>query len=263
MHCRARLPSALAAARVAARSGADRRDLQVAAPFANPLCVALDLAEPEAARALAQQLAGIAGGLKVGLELFTRGGPKVVEQLAATGCGLFLDLKLHDIPNTVAAAVRAIADLPVALTTLHAAGGRAMLEAAVAARDAASTRLRLVAVTVLTSLDDADLHELGVVHPASQQVERLAELALAAGVDGLVCSPREVARLRARFGPEVLLVVPGIRPGEGGDDQKRTATPEAARAAGADVLVVGRPITRAADPAAAARAILRRLGEAG
>ncbi len=231
----------------------------MAASFANPLCIALDLAEPARALDLARRLAPLAGGFKIGLELFTRGGPELVRALAGPARGLFLDLKLHDIPATVARTVAAIADLPVALTTLHAAGGPAMLAEAVAARDRTRPDLRLLAVTVLTSLDAADLHAVGIGDPPAAQVARLAALALEAGVDGLVCSPREVAMLRARFGPAPLLVVPGIRPAASADDQKRTATAAAARAAGADLLVVGRPVTRAADPPAAARALLAEL----
>ena len=234
----------------------------VRSPFPNPVCVALDLDDPGRARELAAALHGVAGGVKVGLELFTRGGPDIVREIRTTGPRIFLDLKLHDIPNTVAGAVRAICDLPVHLTTLHAAGGRAMLEAAVEARDRARPTLKLLAVTVLTSLDRTALEELGIVQAPEERVLHLARLALDAGVDGLVCSPREVARLRAAFGPQPLLVVPGIRPRPAADDQRRTATPEEALAAGADVLVVGRPVTRAPDPRAAATTLLERLRRA-
>jgi len=235
----------------------------VRSPLPNPLCVALDLDDPARARDLAAQLHGVAGGVKVGLELFTRGGPETVREIRAVGPRIFLDLKLHDIPNTVARAVRAVCDLPVHLTTLHAAGGRAMLEAAVEAKNGARPTLKLLAVTVLTSLDATALRELGIGQAPEERVLHLARLALDAGVDGLVCSPREVARLRAAFGTEPLLVVPGIRPQPTADDQRRTATPEEAFAAGADVLVVGRPITQAADPRAAARDLLERLRRAG
>ncbi|GBD41421.1 Orotidine 5'-phosphate decarboxylase [bacterium HR39] len=228
-------------------------------PFPNPLCIALDLDDPERARELAARLHGVAGGVKIGLELFTRGGPGVVRAIRAEGPRIFLDLKLHDIPNTVAGAVRAISDLPVHLTTLHAAGGRAMLEAAVEARNRTRPTLKLVAVTVLTSLGLAALRDLGIPQEPEERVLHLARLALEAGVDGLVCSPQEVGVLREALGPEPLLVVPGIRPEPAADDQVRTATPEEALAAGADVLVVGRPVTRTPDPRAAAAAILERL----
>lgn len=229
----------------------------------NPLFVALDTASQETARAWAQALDGVAGGIKLGLEFFAAHGPDGVRAVLSGGAPpLFLDLKFHDIPNTVAGAVRAATALAPTLMTLHAAGGRAMMAAARdAAEDAAARqgvpRPRLVAVTVLTSLDQAALAETGVTGPVDDQVRRLAALALAAGLDGVVCSPREAAVLRADLGPAAVLVTPGIRPA-GGDlaDQKRTATPAEALAAGASYLVVGRPVTGAADVAAAARGIL-------
>ncbi len=210
--------------------------------------------------ALAHDLAGVVGALKLGLEFFTAQGPAGVRRVAECGLPLFLDLKLHDIPNTVAGAVRAALELPVAMLTLHAQGGAAMLEAAADARAAAGrTEVRLLAVTLLTSLDEADLARMGAPGRVEERVARLAELALNCGMDGLVCSPGEVGMLRARFGPDPLLVVPGIRPKPQADDQKRTAAPAQVLAAGADLLVVGRPITRAPDPRAAAKALLASL----
>jgi len=226
-------------------------------PARDRLICALDTPSLERAVALAHDLAGAVGALKLGLEFFTAQGPAGVRRVAACGLPLFLDLKLHDIPNTVAGAVRAALELPVAMLTLHAQGGAAMLEAAAEARAAAGRpEVRLLAVTLLTSLDEADLARMGAPGRVEERVARLAELALRSGIDGLVCSPGEVAMLRARFGPKPLLVVPGIRPQPQADDQKRTATPEAVLAAGADRLVVGRPITRARDPRAAAEALL-------
>ncbi len=228
----------------------------------NPIYCALDQSDREAAIVLARRLRGAVGGLKLGLEFFAANGPEGVRAVAAENLPLFLDLKLHDIPNTVAGAVRAICRLPVAMTTLHASGGEAMLRAARRSRDESGSELRLLAVTLLTSLEQRDLQRMGIAGTVSDHVLRLAETALAAGLDGLVCSPRELTAIRARFGEEPLLVVPGIRTSPTGDDQKRTASAEGALAAGADLLVIGRPITRASDPAAAARAILQSPTEA-
>lgn len=226
--------------------------------FANPICCAIDRADRDSAVALARSLAVEVGVLKLGLEFFVANGPEGVRALAEAGPPLFLDLKLHDIPNTVVGAVAAACRLPVSLLTLHATGGRAMLEAAVRARDASpGARPLLLAVTVLTSLDDADLATLGVTRPMPDQVMALAELALSSGLDGLVCSPHELAELRRRFGDAPLLVVPGIRPAAAADDQKRTLDPRSALQLGADLLVIGRPITAAADPVSATRAILQ------
>jgi orotidine-5'-phosphate decarboxylase len=225
------------------------------------LCVALDTAELPIAEGWARAVAPHAGLLKVGLELFAAEGGAAVRRIAAQG-PVFLDLKLHDIPNTVAGAVRALAPLRPSWLTIHAAGGAAMVAAAreAAEKEGGAQRLRLLAVTVLTSLDAAALAETGVAGGPVQQVLRLARLAVAAGADGLVCSPREVAPLRDALGAGPALVVPGVRPaGSAADDQARTATPEEMAAAGADFVVVGRPITRAADPAAAAAAIARAL----
>lgn len=226
--------------------------------FRNPLCCALDRPDLDGALELARALAGEVGVLKLGLEFFAANGPEGVAAVASTGAPVFLDLKFHDIPNTVAGAVAAACRLPVRMLTLHVSGGRAMLEAAVRARDSsAARRPLLLGVTVLTSLDESDLHLLGIGRGTTAQVTALAELALDAGLDGLVCSPAEVAVLRRRFGREPLLVVPGIRPAPGADDQKRTMDPRAAVELGADLLVVGRPLTAAPDPVAAARDILR------
>ena len=228
----------------------------------NPICVALDTPDPDEARRLAASLAGEVGAVKVGLTSFVRGGAVLVTDLVRDD-EVFLDLKLHDIPAQVGGAVDAISQLGVSLTTVHASGGRAMLQAAgrAAAQDPG---LKVVAVTVLTSLDDSDLSEIGLAGQASDAVLRLAELALSCGLDGLVCSPLEVAGLRERFGAHAqggpYLVVPGIRPeGVAGDDQRRTLTPREALDAGADLLVIGRPITAAADPAAAARLVAEAL----
>ncbi|BCX17589.1 MAG: orotidine 5'-phosphate decarboxylase [Geminicoccaceae bacterium] len=230
------------------------------AGFPGPVVAAIDRPDLESALGLARRLAGAVGGLKLGLELFVAEGPAAVRALASTGLPIFLDLKLHDIPNTVAGAVRAAAGLGVALLTVHASGGRAMLEAAVEAARAFPTRPRLLAVTVLTSLDADDLAATGVAGGPLEQAVRLARLAREAGLDGMVCSPLEIAAIRAAVGPEPLLVVPGIRPaGATSGDQKRVMSPAAALAAGADLLVVGRPITAAPDPAAAARAITDEL----
>ncbi len=226
--------------------------------MAGPLFLAVDTTEPARARALIAAARPHLGGVKLGLEWYCRNG-LATTRFVMRECGLplFLDLKFHDIPNTVAAAVRAVAPLAPALLTVHAAGGRAMLAAA---RDAAPPATRVVAVTVLTSLDDSDLAEAGVDGGVAPQVLRLAGLARAAGLDGVVCSPREVGPLRAAW-PEALLVVPGVRPaGAATGDQKRVMTPAAAIAAGASLLVIGRPITQADDPGAAAAAIAAELG---
>jgi len=224
------------------------------------IAAALDTADLARAEALAEVLAPRCGVLKLGLELFSAAGPEAVRRIAARA-PVFLDLKLHDIPNTVAGAVRALLPLAPAMLTLHAAGGPAMLAAARAeAEKAGGRRPILLAVTVLTSLDASTLAATGVAGGPVQQVLRLARLALEAGADGLVCSPQEVARLRDAFGAAPLLVVPGVRPaGSALGDQARTATPAEAVAAGADWIVVGRPITGAPDPAAAAAAIAAEL----
>jgi orotidine-5'-phosphate decarboxylase len=217
------------------------------------LCAALDFPTWREAEAFARAVAPAVGMLKVGLELFAAEGPAAVRAAAALGRPVFLDLKLHDIPSTVAGAARSAARSGAALLTVHASGGPRMVEAAVRA---AGPGLRILAVTVLTSLDEAALGRVGLAGPAGAAVVRLGRLALEAGAGGLVCSPLEVAALRAAVGPGPLLVVPGVRPpGVAAGDQARVATPAEAVRAGADVLVLGRPLRDAADPAAAARAI--------
>lgn len=228
--------------------------------LANPLCVALDVSDPAACVRLAGSVAPATGLLKIGLTSFAAGGPALVAEIRALG-PVFLDLKLHDIPAQVGGAVEAIADLGVVCTTVHASGGSAMLSAAA---DAGNGRVAILAVTLLTSLTDADLSKLGVEAGAEKQVLRLGEVALESGVDGLVCSPREVGALRGRFGPRdrggPLLVVPGIRPtGSAANDQQRVMTPREAMELGADVIVVGRPITGAADPTVAAQALVAEI----
>jgi len=221
---------------------------------------ALDTASLAQAEALGRGLAPVCGVLKLGLELFTAAGPAAMRALTPLA-PVFLDLKLHDIPNTVAGAVRSLLPLRPAMLTLHAAGGAAMIGAARAAAEAAGAdRPILLAVTVLTSIDAATLASTGVADAPEAQVLRLARLAIEAGADGLVCSPREAAAIRAALGPAPFLVVPGVRPaGSAAGDQARVATPAEAVAAGADWIVVGRPITGAADPVAAARAIAESL----
>jgi orotidine-5'-phosphate decarboxylase len=219
---------------------------------ADKLIVAIDTADPVRAAAIAQAVAPYCGLFKLGLEFFAANGPSGVRAIA--GRPIFLDLKLHDIPNTVAGAVRAVMPLRPRMLTLHAAGGAAMIGAArEAAEDAGPQRPVLLAVTVLTSLDAAALAATGVTDDPARQAVRLGRLAVAAGADGLVCSAHEIAALRDALAGDVKLVVPGIRPaGSGAGDQARTMTPRAALDAGADWIVVGRPITGAADPAAAA-----------
>ena len=222
------------------------------------LVVALDVPSAEEALVLVERLAGLTGMFKVGSQLFTASGPDLVRGLVARGEKVFLDLKYHDIPNTVAGAVSAACRLGVSLVDVHALGGKAMMEAAVGAMPAMGTRL--LAITVLTSHDAAGLDELGVAGEVTDTVRRLARLAHAAEVDGVVVSPQEVPIVRDACGKDFLIVTPGIRPaGARTGDQARSATPAAALKAGADLLVVGRPIIEAPDPAAAARAILREM----
>lgn len=221
------------------------------------IVVALDYADPAEAVVMAGRLDPRQCRLKVGKELFTRGGPALVRQLVAGGFEVFLDLKFHDIPHTVAHAVKAAAELGVWMVNVHALGGRKMLQAARAALDDVPRRPLLIAVTVLTSLDEAELHEVGLAGAVEDNVSRLAALTQQCGLDGVVCSAREARSLRARFGPRFQLVTPGIRPG-GADlnDQKRSMTPVEALRAGADYLVIGRPITQAADPRQALQTIV-------
>jgi len=222
----------------------------------NPIFVAIDTPDLDRARAIAKAVAPLAGGLKLGLEFFCHNGRAGIAELAAMGLPIFVDLKFHDIPNTVAGAIQALGDLTPAVLTVHAAGGRAMMEGAKAAAPAGT---KVVAVTLLTSLDRDDLASIGVAGDPSGQVERLADLARTAGLDGIVCSGNEVAAARTVW-KDGFFVVPGIRSADGVDgDQKRVMTPRVALDAGASILVIGRPITAADDPAAALRAIAATL----
>ncbi len=237
-----------------------------AAPAPERIITALDLPVAAEALDLAARLGPAARTVKVGMELFTAAGPDVVRDLTARGLEIFLDLKYMDIPNTVAGAVRAAAGLGVSMLTLHAHGGRRMLEAAVEAAATAppgplGRRPALLAVTVLTSLTEAELDEAAPGGgPLPGRIERLARLARDAGCDGVVCSPADLPALRGALGDDLLAVTPGVRPAAAAaDDQRRTATPAAALAAGADFLVIGRPITRAEDPGAALRRISEEL----
>ncbi|NUQ17718.1 MAG: orotidine-5'-phosphate decarboxylase [Sphingomonas sp.] len=214
----------------------------------NPIFVAIDTPNLGRAVALAEAARGRVGGVKLGLEFFSAHGPEGVRRIAEFGLPVFLDLKLHDIPNTVAKAVEALAPLKPAILTVHAAGGRAMLRAA---KEAAPAETKVVAVTVLTSLDQSDLEEVGVQGSPADQVARLASLARDSGIDGIVCSGAEVTQTKS-FWPDGFFVVPGVRPaGADVGDQKRVVTPAEALQRGASVVVIGRAITDAADPAAA------------
>lgn len=231
----------------------------------NPVFVALDLPSHQAALALAQELAPVVGGFKIGSELFTHAGPDIVRAIRATGAEVFLDLKFHDIPNTVAKAVASATRLDVQLLTIHTSGGLEMMRAAeesaqATAQQAGHTPPLVLGVTVLTSMDGRTLSELGWKSDVGKQVERLAELAVRAGLRGLVCSPLEIARLHQFLPDNIALVTPGIRTGtEQPDDQKRTLTPKEAMDAGADLLVIGRPIYAASNPRAAAEGIIASL----
>jgi orotidine-5'-phosphate decarboxylase len=227
------------------------------------LCYALDYPTLADARRGAEGVAPHVGVLKIGLELFVSEGPAAVARLGELGCELFLDLKLHDISKTVERAVGSACQLGVRYLTVHASGGPGMLEAAAERAARENTGLCLLGVTVLTSLDQTDLAAVGVAAAPAEQAERLARLARDAGLGGLVCSSAEVGRLRAAVGPEMVLVTPGIRPaGASAGDQKRVGTPADAIRQGASVLVVGRPIRDAADPAQAAASILREIASA-
>ncbi len=242
-----------------------RRDMEalVTTKLKSPLCIALDTPDLARARTLAREVADTAGMVKIGMELFYCHGAIGYGIVAAAGIPVFLDLKLHDIPNTVAGALASLMQLdpPPAVVNVHAAGGPAMMQAAARA---ASGRCKVIAVTVLTSLSDDDVARIGFdpAKPAADLAVGLARLAQACGLDGVVCSAVDLAAVRTACGPDFLTVVPGLRPSDGeAGDQKRIATPAEARAAGADILVIGRPITGAADPARAARDILASLQE--
>lgn len=231
----------------------------------NPILVALDAPTADAALKLVDQLAPACGGFKIGSELFTSAGPDIVKKIRDRGLLVFLDLKFHDIPNTVAKAVAAATNLDVQMLTVHAGGGTEMLKAAEnsaleTARKHGRTLPLVLGVTVLTSLDAAALREVGLEVTVEEQVRRLANVATKAGLRGLVCSPLEIAALRKILPPQVQLVVPGIRTGaEKADDQKRTLTPKEAMGTGANWLVIGRPIYAAENPRAAAENILKTL----
>lgn len=218
----------------------------------SPIFVALDTPDIDRAKAIAQGVRNHVGGIKLGLEFFVANGQQGVRDMAALGLPIFLDLKLHDIPNTVAKAVQALRPLEPAILTVHAAGGRAMMEDAKAA---APIDTKIVGVTVMTSLDGEDLRETGIAGDPHDQVARLTELAREAGLDGVVCSGHEVKAVR-KLWPDGFFVVPGVRPAQGGKaDQKRIVTPADALHGGASIIVVGRPITQAREPDEAARAI--------
>lgn len=227
------------------------------------LIVALDVPNAVAAIEFVDALEGTCQWFKVGLELFTAAGPAVLKSLVARGHSIFLDLKFHDIPNTVAGAVRSAAALGVRMMTIHALGGPVMLTAARTALEGMTDPPELLAVTVLTSMDQEQLKAIGIECSPASQVERLARMGLDAGMRGFVCSPQEVGTLRSLTGPDGVLVIPGIRPsGAETGDQKRVATPAEALRKGASYLVVGRPITQAANPAEAAEAIVREMANA-
>ena len=232
----------------------------------NPVFCALDTPDLGIATSWAAKLADTVGGVKLGLEFFNAQGPKgVSEVMRASGLPLFLDLKFHDIPNTVSGAVKSVVPLKPFMINVHAIGGQAMMEAAArASRDAAETymvdRPLLIGVTVLTSMDESDLNETGIVGAVFDQVRRLADLAKISGLDGVVCSPHEAEILRRDLGPNFKLITPGVRPAwAAANDQKRVMTPHDAVAAGADYVVIGRPITAAPDQAAAAKRIVMEL----
>jgi len=238
---------------------------EMATTQSDKIFCALDTPSLESAMSLAVSLKGLIGGAKLGLEFFSAQGPAGIQKVASAGLPVFLDLKLHDIPNTVAKAVKQLVPLKPRMMTIHTQGGPAMMKAAAtaateAANEAGVDKPLLLGVTVLTSLNDDDLAGLGVSSDAGDQVKRLADLALKAGLEGVVCSPFEIDVLRETFGDALTLVVPGIRPaGADAGDQKRVMTPREAVDAGADYLVIGRPITGADDPAAAAAKIVESL----
>jgi len=229
------------------------------------LLIALDTTDVRAASDLAGQLKGLVGGIKLGKEFFTANGPQGVRAVQEQQLPLFLDLKFHDIPNTVAGAVRASLPLQPFLLDVHASGGRAMMEAAAAAAlEAKDNRPLMLAITILTSLTDDDLRDIGMTGSAQSQVVRLATLASSCKMDGVVCSPKEIRPIREKLGPDFKLVVPGIRPlWAASGDQKRITTPEQAIKDGADYLVIGRPVTKADNPIDAVRRIIQDISNGG
>lgn len=229
--------------------------------FRNPIFCALDLRDLDKAADLAHELRDVIGGVKIGMEVFYAHGVDGYRRIAEAGLPIFLDLKLHDIPNTVAGAIRSLMPLEPALLTLHIAGGPGMIAAArQAAHDESAKPPLLVGVSVLTSLDDSDLNATGIEYPVADQVERLVKLAHNTHLDGVVCSPLEISRVRAATDNRFTLVVPGIRPaGTETGDQKRVMTPRDASEAGATILVIGRPIVQAGDPVEAAQMIAESL----
>lgn len=244
-----------------------RQDFLRTVPVQQRIITALDVADADTAVQLARNLGDRGRFVKVGLELYAAAGPEVLRRLQQNGKDVFLDLKYHDIPNTVAGAAGVAASLGAAMITIHAAAGRRALAAAAAALARTggdpSTRPALLAVTVLTSLNDTELAEVAPsADSLAERIVRLATLAVACGCDGIVCSAADLDFVRPAIGPEPLVVTPGIRPADASlDDQKRVATPAAAMAAGADFLVIGRPITQAADPAAVLQALSREIGD--
>ena len=231
--------------------------------FANPLFVALDTPDLGHALELSKAVRPYVGGLKIGLEFISAHGPAGMREIAALGLPVFADVKFHDIPNTVAGAAREISALNVAVFNVHASGGADMMRAAKEAAASVDPKVKVIAVTVLTSVADQDLRTIGQGDSVALQVERLARLAREAGLDGVVCSPREIEVVRRACGSEFLIVTPGVRPaGTALADQRRVTTPLEAVRAGADVLVIGRPITAAADPVAAARVIAEEVAPA-
>lgn len=229
----------------------------------NRIIVALDYTDTRKAWELVSALDPMQCRLKVGKELFTRSGPVFVEKLTSAGFDVFLDLKFHDIPNTVSKACQAAADLGVWMINVHALGGRRMMEAACETLQGINNPPKLIAVTILTSMNDQDLHEIGIQSSAHDQAIQLASLARQCGVDGVVCSAREIVGMRGAFGPDFTLVTPGIRPADAQkDDQKRTTTPSEAIHFGADYLVIGRPITASGDPKGALITIQSEIDQA-
>lgn len=226
----------------------------------NPIFCAIDTTDLEKAKTLIGDISPYVGGIKLGLEFFTHHGAEGVKRVMPEGLPLFLDLKFHDIPNTLAGAVRALSGLNIFLTTIHASGGEAMMKAAKEAALQLPTKPKVLGVTILTSLEEKDMEKLGFQLSVAQQVEKLGKLAKQSGLDGMVCSPHEISAMRKTLGDEFLLVIPGIRPaGSAAGDQKRVMTPKEAMDLGASYLVIGRPITGAENPGRAAEQIAASL----